>query len=126
MPKKQLQKIIKSFKRKGGIIQISKETDAHLEKNHATGMTLQSDLILLHSNPSRATVFEELIHSAQYRDGKIDGSALNIVPCEIEGKEKLIRYAKAYKLSNAEVTETKALLQREYERLKMLQGGENI
>lgn len=123
MPKKRLQKIVKGFKRKGGMVMVSKETDEYLEKLQATGVTLQSDLILLHSNPSRATVFEELIHSAQYRDGKIDGSALSIVLCEIEAKEKLIRCAKAYRLSEAEILETKALLQKEYERLAMLQGG---
>lgn len=125
MPKKRLQKIVKSFKRKGGTVLISKETDEHLDKMQATGVTLQSDLIMLHSNSSRAAVFEELIHSAQYRDGKIDGSALSIIKCEIEAKEKLIRCAKAYKLSEAEVLETKALLQKEYERLKALQGDEN-
>ena len=40
------------------------------------------------------SVFEELIHSAQYGTGKNDGSYISRLKCEIEAQEKLLRYQK--------------------------------
>ena len=52
------------------------------------GITYNSKTILLKQNPGRAAVFEELIHSAQYRDGKNDSSYVSRVKCEIEAQKK--------------------------------------
>lgn len=63
MPQKQFQRICKSFKFKGGIIQISDATDEYLKSKNAEAITYDSKTILLKQNPSSASVFEELIHT---------------------------------------------------------------
>lgn len=40
MPKRQLQKIVKGFKRQGGTIQMDDATDAYLESKMAEAITL--------------------------------------------------------------------------------------
>ena len=110
MPKKQLQKIIKRFKKLGGTIQMSEETDKYLDSKFAEAITYDAHTILLRQKPSRASVFEELIHSAQYGTGKNDGSYISRLKCEIEAQEKLLRYQKAYGLTNIEVEQTEKAL----------------
>ena len=110
MPKKQLRKIVKCFTAHGGRIQMDDETDKYLESKHSEGITYNSKTILLKQNPGRAAVFEELIHSAQYRDGKNDSSYVSRVKCEIEAQKKLLKNAKAYKLTDAEIYQTREAL----------------
>ncbi len=127
MPKKQFRVIKKSFQRQGGIIQQNDETDAYLEKNHAEGITYNAKTILLKQNPGRASVFEELIHTAQYRDGKNDGSAKSRLINEIEAQKKLIKYAKAYKLTEPEIKQTQKALdkyQADLDAYNKLNGGD--
>ena len=95
MPKKQFRAIKKAFQQHGGIIQQNDETDAYLESKHAEGITYNAEIILLKQNPGRASVFEELIHTAQYRNGKNDGSVKSSLINEIEAQKKLIKHAKA-------------------------------
>ena len=111
MPKKQLRKIEKSFKSKGGIIQSNAETDAYLDSKNAEAITYDAFTILLKQNPGRASVFEELIHATQYRTGKNDGSYISRLKCEISVQKKLLKNAKAYKLTDGEVIQTKKALQ---------------
>lgn len=59
-------------------------------------------------NPSRASVFEELIHTYQYRTGKHDGSHVSRLKYEIEAQEKLSKHSKAYQLTEKEIEQTKA------------------
>lgn len=110
MPKKQLHKIEKAFKKNGGTIQYSKEIDAYLESNHAEAITYNAQTILLKTNPGRASVFEELIHTAQYRQGKNSGSYLDRLNCEIEAQNMLLKNSSAYKLTEYEITQTKEAL----------------
>lgn len=124
MPKSQLQRIAKAFKRNGGKIDQTDEAEAFLAFRKAQGITLNSKTILLSKAPTRATVFEELIHTAQWRDGKCTGSALSIASCEVEAKKKLLQYAKAYGLSDAEIRETKKLLKKDQEDYERLLKGE--
>ncbi|MCM1024638.1 MAG: phage minor capsid protein [Prevotella sp.] len=126
MPKKQLQRIVKSFKAKGGIIQMNEETDAFLKLQNAEGSTLNADTILLNSNPSRAVVFEELIHSAQCRRGFDTADLETRLKCEIEAQEKLIKNSEAYKLSEYEIMQTKSALEaytKELEQYYRSKGG---
>lgn len=126
MPKKQLQRIVRSFKAKGGIIQMDKETDAFLKLQKAEGSTLNADTILLNSSPSRAVVFEELIHSAQYRSGFDMADIETRLKCEIAAQEKLIKYSEIYKLSEAEIAQTKSALEsytKELEQYYRNKGG---
>lgn len=110
MPKKQLNKIIKAFRRKGGIIQMSDATDAYLEYKHAEAITYDAKTILLKQRPGRAAVFEELIHATQFRNGRNDGTYKSRLLCEIEAQEKLLRYQNAYKLTEQEIKQTQGAL----------------
>ena len=110
MPNEQFRRIKKRFKAHGGIIQQNDETDVYLIKKHVEGITYNENTILLMKKPSRASVFEELIHTAQYRDGKIGATRKSRVICEIEAQKKLLKYAKAYKLTSREIEQTKRAL----------------
>lgn len=110
MPKKQLQKIVKSFRRNGGVIQMDDVTDAYLNSKHAEAITYNEKTILLRKNPGRAAVFEELIHATQFRKGENDGSYESRLLCEIAAQEKLLQFQKAYKLTAEEVRQTEIAL----------------
>lgn len=73
---------------------------------------------MLKQNPGRASVFEELIHATQYRNGENDGSYVSRLNCEIKAQKKLLRNNKAYKLTEAEVEQTKIALQQHESELK--------
>lgn len=110
MPKKQFHRIEKRFKRLGGIFQYDEATDKYLESKHAEAITYNEKTILFKSNPGRASVFEELIHSYQYKIGKNDGTYLSRLNCEIEAQKKLLKYSKFYKLTKIEIEQTKSAL----------------
>lgn len=110
MPKKQLQRIIKGYKRQGGMIQMDEMTDKHLSLHKSEGAALDAYTILLKRNPGRAAVFEELIHASQYRQGILDGSRKSRLLGEIEAQKKLIENSKAYGLTEREVSQTKKAL----------------
>ncbi|MBD5138953.1 MAG: hypothetical protein HDT24_06575 [Ruminococcus sp.] len=127
MPKKQFRAIKKAFQQHCGIIQQNDETDAYLESKHAEGITYNAEIILLKQNPGRASVFEELIHTAQYRNGKNDGSVKSSLINEIEAQKKLIKHAKAYKLTEPEIKQTEKVLKKYQEDLDAyikLNGGD--
>ena len=125
MPKKQFQKIEKSFKRRGGILQYGEETDKYLESKNAEEITYDATTILIRQNPGRASVFEELIHAYQYRTGKNDGSYVSRLKCEIEAQKKLINHSKLFKLTDAEILQTKSALKSYEQELRVYykQGG---
>lgn len=110
MPKKQLQKIVKAFRKNGGIIQMNAETDSYLEYKKTEAITYDAKTILLKQNPGRAAVFEELIHTAQFRKGMNNGSLRSRIICEIDAQYKLLRNAKAYKLTETEIKQTQFAL----------------
>lgn len=110
MPKKQLQKIVKSFKRNGGVIQMNDATDAYLDKIKAEAITYNANTILLRQRPGRAAVFEELIHTTQYRKGQVDGSRESILIAEIAAQKKLLKYQREYKLTEPEIKQTEEVL----------------
>lgn len=110
MPKKQLQKIVKAFRRNGGVMQMDDITDAYLNNKRAEAITYNEKTILLRQNPGRAAVFEELIHATQFRKGENDGTYESRLMCEISAQEKLLKYQKAYKLTAEEVKQTESAL----------------
>ncbi|MCM1329084.1 MAG: hypothetical protein NC253_06535 [Ruminococcus sp.] len=127
MPKKQLRSIKAAFRKRGGIIQQSDEIDEYLEKKHAEGITYNAEIILLKQNPGRASVFEEIIHTAQYRDGKNDGSVKSCLINEIEAQRKLLKHAELYKLTEPEITQTEQALKKylkDLETYNKLNGGD--
>lgn len=111
MPKKQFQRICKSFRSKGGVIQMDDATDKYLDLKNAEAITYYSITIAMKQNPSRASVFEELIHTCQYRTGENDGSYESRLKCEIAAQKKLIKYSKEYKLTDSEIRQTRMALE---------------
>lgn len=124
MPRGQLMRIVKAFRRNGGVIQMDAATD-HWLKNvkHVEGITYNANTILLMRKPGRASVFEELIHTTQYRQGKLDGSERQRLICEIEAKEKLLKYRKTYKLTDKEIKDTERLLLMHRKELDIIDKG---
>ena len=123
MPKRQLQKIVKAFRKNGGIIQMNDITDAYLESKHAEAITYNGKTILLRQRPGRAAVFEELIHATQFRKGENDGSYESRLLCEIAAQEKLLRYQKTYKLTTEEIKQTESALKAYQKELDALRKG---
>jgi len=76
----------------------------------AEAVTLNENTILIKENiiPSASAMFEELIHTAQYKSGRATGN--NWVDMEIEAKRKLIKYQKQYGISDVENDLTKRQL----------------
>lgn len=120
MPKKQLQRIIRDFKAKGGVILINDDVDEFLRKQGAEGSTLNENTILLVKNPSRSAVHEELIHAEQYRKGKNNGSRRSRLLCEIEAQKILIRKKDELGITDKENEQTKLALKAYEEEYKQL------
>lgn len=112
MPKKLLQRLIKDFKAKGGIVVMNEDTDIYLKKQHSEGSALNADTILLVKNPSRSAVYEELIHAEQYRQGKNDGGKEKVLLCEIEAKEILIANKQKWGITDKEDKITRLSLEK--------------
>lgn len=110
MPKKQLQKIVKEFKAKGGLILMNEESERHLQSQNAEAVTYNSELILLKRNPGRSAVYEELIHAEQFRQGKNDGSYEKRLLCEIEAQKELIRKKEEFGITDVEDRQTRLAL----------------
>ena len=126
MPAKQFHRIEKCFKRQGGTFQYNDETDEYLKSRNAEAITYNANTVLFKQKPGRASVFEELIHSHQYKTGKNDGSYLARLNCEIEAQKKLLKCQKAYKLTDAEIIQTqKALESYEAELAAYIKKGGN-
>jgi hypothetical protein len=110
MDKALLDKITRSFRRQGKIIEIgTEEANSYLNWAKAEGVCFDENIIYLRSNPSTSAVYEEVIHSAQYRTGKYNKwvekydnvIAKNLM--EREAAEKLLKNAKAWKIPANEI-----------------------
>lgn len=125
MPKKQFLRKIKEFKKIGGLIQCDEYTENYLlNVKKAEGVTYNGYTILLPRRPSRSAVYEELFHAQQYRDGKIDGSELSRVRCEIEAQMYLLDNVEKFNFTEKEVELTKKNLNMYKNDLKRLLGGD--
>lgn len=126
MPAKQFRRIEKAFKKQGGIFQYDRDTEKYLESQNAEAITYNATTVLFKSRPGRASVFEELIHTHQYKVGKNDGSYLARLECEIEAQKKLLSHQKAYRLTEVEIEQTKKALEAyEAEYIAYIQKGGN-
>ena len=125
MPKKQFLRKIKEFKKIGGLIQCDEYTENYLlNVKKAEGVTYNGYTILLPRRPSRSAVYEELFHAQQYRDGKIDGSELSRVRCEIEAQMYLLDNVEKFNFTEKEVELTKKNLNMYKNDLERLLGGD--
>lgn len=114
MPKKQFHRICKALKRHGVTVWMGEMADRVCEIQGAEAFTLNENTVVFRRNPCRSVVFEELIHLWQYASGKCDGTKLSRIKCEIEAKEKVLKYAEAYGLTIMDIEITKKALEIDY------------
>ena len=124
MPQKQFDRIRRAAEKRGIAILSDADSERYVLSRGAEAITLNADTICLMRNPSRVAVFEELIHATQYKRGEIDGTPLSIAKAEVAAKEKLLRHAKAYGLTDIEIENTQKLLDDDRKALgELLKGG---
>lgn len=110
MPKRKLKKLISEFENNGGRIYMSSDIQKYLDLKNAEAVTLNESTILLRKHPSRAAVYEELYHAQQFKDGKIDGTKISKILCEIEAKQYLLDNSNMLELTENEILSTKKSL----------------
>ena len=115
---------VSTMVKNGGKVLMDEEAEAYLNYRNADGATLDSKTILLRKGASRATVFEELIHTFQFGQGEIVDAIQDTIICEIKAKEKLLRNCDKYKLTSEEIEETTIQLEK-YRDAYHLRRGEN-
>jgi hypothetical protein len=108
MPQELFNRIKTSFERRGGVIDQTAEAQLELQREEAEALTKSANKILLPPNPTKAQVYEELIHTAQFRTGRYTG--FNAVEMEIQAQEKLIRFQKAYGIPDSEMDQIRRRL----------------
>lgn len=111
MDEKKFLKIRAAFERNGGVMKSSVELDRYLDLNGADAVTFNAKTIVLRQGkiPTASELFEELIHTSQFRGG--DVSINSTVEFEIEAKTKLIKYQKQYGIPDSENEQTKKQLE---------------
>jgi hypothetical protein len=124
MPHEQFERIQKAAEKNGIAIISNEESERYVLGRGAEGITLNAYTICLMRNPSRVAVFEELIHATQYRLGIIDGTSLSRAKAEVLAKEKLLKYSKAYGLTDVEIENTKKILASDRLDVERLMKGE--
>ncbi len=123
MPEEQFSRIKKRAETIGILILSDEDSERYVLSRGAEGITLNANTVCLMRNPSRVAVFEELIHTSQYRSGKIDGTPLSIARAEVEAKTKILRNAKAYNLTKTEINTTRKILENDRKALEQLLKG---
>ncbi len=123
MPKKQFQRICRALRRHGVAVWLGAETDAICRLQGVEAFTLNRNTVAFSKNPSRSVVFEELIHLSQFSNNKCDGSRVSRIKCEIEAKEKVLKYSKSYRLTERDIEITRRALERDYLDLKEYYEG---
>ena len=102
MDKEKFSKIKAAYEKNGGVMVSSSDVDRHLDKIGAEAATLNKDTILIRSDriPTASAIFEELIHTAQHKNGRVKSD--NWVDMEIEAKTKLVRNKSQYGITDLE------------------------
>lgn len=123
MDENRFNRIKAGCRRAGIIIDQSEDAQRNLDFFDVEAATLNEDTILLREKPSASAVFEELIHTTQYKKKICDGSEINRIKCEIEAKKKLIKFKDAYGITNDEDAITRLQLEKYERKLKEGLGG---
>ena len=125
MDKSIIERVRVNLAERGVIIEQSEMMDKFLIQRGAEAATLApGDLIILHTKVSASGFYEELIHYGQFRRGNIDiSSKSDIIKNEIEAQERLIKYQKAYKITDYEIEVLKNNLGIYKAKLEMIMNG---
>jgi hypothetical protein len=92
------------FRAAGGVVDQSVDAQRYLQTRGASGLTLNQETILLPANPTKTAVYEELVHTEQFRRGvTIEAGGGGVLRFEIEAAETLIRNRHAWQLPADEV-----------------------
>ncbi|KHL91221.1 hypothetical protein QW71_35950 [Paenibacillus sp. IHB B 3415] len=115
-------KMKRAFEKQGGIIDQSEEAIRYLDYRGAEAVTWNEKTIQLRRNPTTSAVFEEFIHTAQYRAGKIpDQLPRTVLTVEIEAAAKLIKFRNVYGIPNVETRATIERLRKMRQELSSLE-----
>jgi len=113
MPKDELNKVLNELRNEGIYVELgTKRVDLRLEQKGVSGSTM-GDIILLHSNPSRATVYEERTHAYIQQNPERYGimfSEIGTAKEEMVVANSLLKNAKEYKLTDDEIMQTEYFL----------------
>ena len=119
-----------NLEKKGIPLVQSEEMDRYLLSRGSEGVTFYGEpLIVLHTNASASGFYEELIHLGQILDGRAkENDEENKIMLEIDAKQRLIKYRRAYGLTDFEVEITTESLNDNLEKLDDLRrvGGTNV
>lgn len=103
-----LNKILRKFIRRGGVVDMGDDVDSHLRSVGASASTLDSTHVSLSSWATRSAIQEELYHTRQLKEVKKamwELSEGEVIDLEIEAQNYLLKNAKAMKFSYNEVRE---------------------
>lgn len=124
---------IKSGLEKKGIAVIQDaDGDAYLKSMGVEAMTLSDgSAVIFHSSrvPSASAVFEEIIHTTQIKSkGMINSTGdkqgtIKYLNREIEANEKLLKYQKAYELTDKDIESVTENLEMYYKKLKEVKSN---
>lgn len=125
MPRREFLRLMKAFEAIGGKYIADEQSEQYLNIKGVEACTLNATTILFKKRPTRAAVYEELYHAQQYRDGRIDGTVVNMYQCEIETQRYLLDKAKELSLTKNEIQQTKNALNWYENRLRKMKGDDS-
>jgi hypothetical protein len=109
---------------KGIILDQSKDIDNYLISQGKEAATYSDGTIIAHTKVSASGFYEELIHYGQIKSGRtVINDESNNYLMEIEAKERLIKYQKAYKIADYEIDILKEVLNEYTIKLENLKRG---
>ena len=104
MDTKTISRVKNALSKKGIVLEQSADFDKYLIRSGKEAVIFSDGMIVMHTKVSASGFYEELIHYGQIKNGRaIYGDEKNMLLMEIEAKERLIRYQKAYKITDYEV-----------------------
>jgi len=104
LDKQEFTKLKEEYESKGGLFIQDADAQNYLKYRNADALTLNENTILLKPNPSASEVREELIHSEQFRNGKLKDLTNHKakLECEIEACKILIENQLKFKITDKE------------------------
>jgi len=121
-----IKRVKNNLAEKGVTLAQSEELDIFLIQRGAEAATLApGDVIIMHTKVSASGFYEELIHYGQLKRGGFDiYSDVENLKKEIEAQEKMIKYQKAYRITDYEIEILKNNLKDYRKKLdKIMNGG---
>lgn len=132
MDKSKFNTMKSSLEKKGIAVIQDAEGDAYLKFMGAEAMTLSDGSAVIFQSgrvPSASATFEEIIHTTQIKNkGMIESTGdkqgtIEYLNREIEANEKLLKYQKAYELTDKDIESVKENLEMYYKKLKEVKSN---